>query len=309
MKCSEARGGWFTRADALAAGYTQSQLERQVRTGRWRRLCRDGYSVPAAWPDEKPWARARRMHVLTAKAVYHHAGAGAVLSHQTAAVMHGLPDWGLDLSRAHYTKASGRAGLRDGAYRHHAEVPIGDRCEREARLLTTPARAAVESACRASYEAAVVLFDACVHADLATPEEILAVAERMKRWTGAPTARAAAAFIDGRSESVGESRLRVLLADHGFPTPDVQVELRDSDGALVGRVDFVLPTVRLVIEFDGRVKYGEGSQAVFAEKRREDRIRELGYLVLRVSWSDLTDTVTLVARIRQAIARAARVAA
>lgn len=305
---SAARGGWFTRADAIEAGYAESQIELRVRTGQWLRLCRDGYVEPADWPDEKSWDRARRVHILTAKAVYERAGAQAVLSHQTATVLHGLPDWGLDLHRVHYTKESGRAGFREGAYRHHAQLPAEDRSIRDALLVTSPARAVVEAACGASYEPAVALFDACVREGLATADQIVEMAEKMKRWTGAPAARAAARFIDGRSESVGESRLRVFLANHHFPDPQLQAELHDSAGHLVARVDFLLPTIRLVIEFDGRVKYDSGSDSVFAEKRREDRIRELGYIVLRVTWSDLDQPAVLAARIRQAIARASQAA-
>ncbi len=56
----------------------------------------------------------------------------------------------------------------------------------------------------------------------------------------------------------------------------------------------------MVIEFDGRVKYGRGADEVdpfghrragrdvlWQEKRREDTLRELGYEVVRVVWSDL----------------------
>lgn len=44
----------------------------------------------------------------------------------------------------------------------------------------------------------------------------------------------------------------------------------------------------MLIEFDGTVKYTDGgSDALFREKRREDRIRALGYVVVRVIWADL----------------------
>jgi len=73
----------------------------------------------------------------------------------------------------------------------------------------------------------------------------------------------------------------------------------------------------VVVEFDGMVKYGRKRDAVdrwgnqltpqqvlVAEKRREDRIRELGYQVVRVVWSELDDPAGLARRIRAAINRA-----
>lgn len=60
----------------------------------------------------------------------------------------------------------------------------------------------------------------------------------------------------------------------------------------------------MVIEFDGLVKYaGSGADALIAEKRREDRLRDLGYEVVRVTWADLAHPAELVARIRRAIDR------
>ena len=79
---SEGRGGWFSRADALAAGYTDNQIRRRVRVGGWQRICRDAYVVPQPDPEEeKPWEKTRRIHRLRARIVYHRAGRGTVLSH------------------------------------------------------------------------------------------------------------------------------------------------------------------------------------------------------------------------------------
>ena len=66
---------------------------------------------------------------------------------------------------------------------------------------------------------------------------------------------------------------------------------------------FYLPDLGVVIEFDGRVKYEgrDGAQALAAEKRREDRIRALGYGIVRLTWRDLSNP----GRVREAIQRAA----
>ncbi|WP_256978973.1 MULTISPECIES: hypothetical protein [unclassified Rhodococcus (in: high G+C Gram-positive bacteria)] len=116
--------------------------------------------------------------------------------------------------------------------------------------------------------------------------------------------------MDGRSESIGESRARVLLHQLGY-SPQLQVQIVDDRG-FVGRVDFDLPDLETVVEFDGKVKYGryvpEGKSAadvMWEEKRREDRIRATGRQVVRIAWSDL-DHPELVDRMLRVAADRAR---
>ena len=90
----------------------------------------------------------------------------------------------------------------------------------------------------------------------------------------------------------------------GLPTPSLQSRFLRGD-TVVARVDFYFPPQRVVVEFDGMLKYRESAaEVVLAEKAREDALREIGLIVVRVIWDEL-DTPKLVAhRIRQAFARA-----
>ena len=108
---------------------------------------------------------------------------------------------------------------------------------------------------------------------------------------------------DPACESVGETRTRVLLRDLGLEVRS-QVRISDARG-LIGRVDFLVGE-RVVVEFDGMVKYGgaEGRRALQAEKAREDRLRDAGYVVVRLVWADLDDPQ----RVRDLVARAIRLA-
>ncbi|NUR15498.1 MAG: hypothetical protein HOQ13_04210, partial [Dermatophilaceae bacterium] len=56
------------------------------------------------------------------------------------------------------------------------------------------------------------------------------------------------------------------------------------------------------------VKYAD-REVVFAEKKREDRIRTLGYEVVRLTWDDLRDPERVRRLLVAALARAARRAA
>jgi hypothetical protein len=295
-----ARHGWFSRADAIESGYSDSELRRRLRAGQWSRLSRDVYVEPNTWPSEEPaWDRATRLHLLRTRAVVERMGGDVVVSHQSAAVLHGLPTWGLDLTKVHLTKATGRARSDAVADVHRSRFDPGEITVVDGLRVVTPARAITETTCVSSYEVGVVLADAALRQRLVTAEALVATADRHSYRTGAPAARAAARFADGLSESVGESRLRVLMANHGLPAPALQVEIRDADGRLVGRVDFLLPD-RLVVEFDGALKYGEAADAVLAEKWREDRLRDCGYRVVRASWADLDQPRATADRIRRA---------
>jgi very-short-patch-repair endonuclease len=80
---------------------------------------------------------------------------------------------------------------------------------------------------------------------------------------------------------------------------------------LIGRVDFLWDQYRTIGEFDGRLKYdGERRQTLYDEKRREDRLREAGFEVVRFGWADVQgEARALGRRLPAAFARAARRAA
>ena len=144
----------------------------------------------------------------------------------------------------------------------------------------------------------MVAADNALHSGLIKQEDLDSAAARVVGWPRSGRVRSLL-WLDARSESVGESRLRVHLS-LGIPVQP-QVVIRDRSGNFVARVDLWVEGTGVVVEFDGRVKYTEGGpEALFAEKRREDRLRRLGYVVVRVTWSDLGRPDRVIAWIRQA---------
>jgi hypothetical protein len=101
----------------------------------------------------------------------------------------------------------------------------------------------------------------------------------------------------------------VLIARFQVPTPVLQWEVPTRGRA--GRTDFAWPEQRTVGEFDGRIKYGRllrpGQQpgdAVFAEKLRDDAIRDAGFRVVRWVWDELDDFSDVAERLRRAFTAA-----
>ena len=91
------------------------------------------------------------------------------------------------------------------------------------------------------------------------------------------------------------------------PTPIPQYEVW-RQGVLVGRADFGWEKFRTLGEFDGKEKYGRllkpgqtAADAVFAEKRREDALRDLGWQIVRWIWEDLYHPEELRRRLERAL--------
>ncbi len=162
----------------------------------------------------------------------------------------------------------------------------------------------METAASGRLEGAVVAADVALAQGRCSVEDLHRLLEAAPPWTGRRRAAAMVRLVDPRSESVGESRLRLLMAGAGLSARS-QVRVVDN-GSVVARVDFLVGD-RVVVEFDGAVKYaGDASgRTLFDEKRREDRLRELGFEVVRVTWSDLDHPERVLARIDAALARVA----
>lgn len=119
-------------------------------------------------------------------------------------------------------------------------------------------------------------------------------------------------FSDGRSESPGETLSRIICWRAGLPAPTLQFDVFDDGGVLVGRTDFCWEAERTLGEFDGKVKYGRllppgdtAQDVVYREKRREDALRDLGWQVVRWSWTDLHRGWLVAERLQRAFDRAA----
>lgn len=176
--------------------------------------------------------------------------------------------------------------------------------------MTTVARTIVDLARTCGFEQGVVSADHALRSSRVAREALERSADLARRRSGIRTAHQVIAFADAGAESVGESRSRVMMTREGLPRPELQFPIFGPTGAVIARTDFRWPGFKTVGEFDGAEKYGRkrrpGQQAgdtVFQEKLREDRIRELGFTVVRWTWAELDDPPALADKIRRALAR------
>lgn len=93
----------------------------------------------------------------------------------------------------------------------------------------------------------------------------------------------------------------------GFPAPELQAEFRDALG-FVARTDFYWRELKIIGEFDGEAKYlndeylngGTAREAVLKEKKREDRLRAMGFKVVRWDWNTAIRPEKLLAKLEAA---------
>ncbi len=223
-------------------------------------------------------------------------------SYQSAAALHRIPVLGLP-EDIHFTADRRSGGRREGRafFLHASPLPPDEVTVVDGILTTTLARTAMDVARSGSFTDALVVLDGALRAG-ATHDEIALLTDRGRRRRGIALVRQTVPWADGRSESAGESLSRALMIRAGIPMPELQVEYREDDGEVFARVDFDWGG-RVVGEFDGLVKYGDATDVV-AEKRREDKLRALGIIVVRWTWNDLRNPEQFVAKLRRAFVTA-----
>lgn len=293
--------GVASGTELRALGTSDRDLTRAVRAGELVRIRKGAYVEGDLWRAAKPWER----HELRARAVFRsQAGTTAVLSHHSALAVHGVALHGVD-DRVHLLHTDGRRGRTDAGLRMHRPVPAPFVMEHEGIRVVAPAAACVQVAAQFGAEAGLVSADAALHRGLISQEDLATAMSgiRPDRWSRAPSSMVALA--DPRIESAAESRARWCFHVVGLDQPTPQVVLRDEWGEPWARLDFLVEDLGVVIEVDGLGKYGD-LRDLHAEKAREDRLRELGYEVVRLTWADLADPEVVRRKVERAVARARR---
>lgn len=297
--------GWVeltTRGGLRAEGYAEHEVRRMLREGA---LCPVG---PGAYVREELPPTGPARHLLLVLAARLRLSSDAVVSHVSAAVLHGLPVWGLPLDRVHITRSRRRSGARRGArvHVHCADLAADEVVEVDGVRVTSVERTLVDLGRTVPFEQAVVVADRALHRHLTDKSALRESCARRPRWPGLPAARRVIGFADARSLNPGESRSRVAIAAAGLPAPVLQWDVRTAAGAFVARVDFGWPRLRTVGEFDGRVKYGrdlrpgqDPAELLYAEKLREDAVRAEDLGMVRWGWVDLDRFAPVADRLRR----------
>jgi hypothetical protein len=286
-----------------AAGITDDEL-RRLRAQRRLTVVRRGAYVPSA---DRRLDDAVARHALTVRAAIRTMSPHAVVSHVSAAALHGLVLWDVPLDRVHVTRNRCSGGRRTTVLHvHTAGLDVDEVVEVDGVAVTSVPRTLADLARTLPFEQALVVADAALHGHRTTPAAFAEAVARAAGREGSPPARRVVAAADPRAESPGETRSRVAIARARIPPPVLQHDVPE----LGVRTDFYWEEFRTVGEFDGKAKYGrdlrpgqDPGEAVYREKRREDALRDLGLQVVRWTWDELSPFDAPAARLRRAFAR------
>ena len=297
LTLADAHDGVLTTRLAGEIGMGRAALSRAVRDGWLRHLARGLYAAG----DESAIPELRHLELCRALRLEY---PDAVLGGHSAVVAQGLPTWRVPLDRALLHRPVARQVGRSGAVIRHSDVSEG-LVDTEVGPASPPATALVQLALDHGSFAGVVSADAAVHRGLVTLDRLQEEVALRRRHRRVQQAAAMCRLVDGAAESAGESRLRTTLV-LGAIAVESQYVVRDEHGDVVGRADLRVKETNVLIEFDGLVKYRDGGvDALVREKRREDRFRALGWVVVRFTWADLENPARVIAAVRRAMAAAA----
>ncbi|MBB6627343.1 type IV toxin-antitoxin system AbiEi family antitoxin domain-containing protein [Nocardioides sp. KIGAM211] len=282
--------GLLLRRQALGTGMSPEEVRRRVRAGEWVAVRRGVYTTAALWECLDVYVG---RPLLVVRAASLNSVMPHVISHDSAALLHGLPLVWSPPALVHVTRF-GVLGhrTRHGVKHHQAPfrpeqvvlidgLPVLDRARTAADLGREHGLKQGVAAC----DAALRLGD--------SRRDLAAAVEAMRSWPYVTPARAAVELADDGAESIGESLSRVLLTETGVGQVETQFGLRDR--GVEAWCD--LRVGRHVIEFDGRVKYRrveDGGVAqrpvedvVWLEKQRQDFICGFKLGMSRLVWADL----------------------
>lgn len=295
----------FSRRDLNARGMSRYDIDRAVSVATLTRVGRDAYVLGG------PAETARQALVERSLAAMRRVDDGTVLSHASAAAVHGLPLWGLPTHIATASRHRPGHGRQDSGEMRTFSAPLDGAVTRVHGIpVTTPARTAVDIAREYRLDPAVCVADIALHRELATEAGLAHHVDLAAGRHGVGRARAMVALVEPAIESPLETRSRLAFGRAGLPEAEANVEIYDGDGVLLARPDFLWREWRLIGEGDGFEKYTLGGTdkesllaAIKSEKYRENRLMAQGFVIIRWTWSDLQHPRVLAARVRAALLR------
>ncbi|WP_253860012.1 endonuclease domain-containing protein [Prauserella alba] len=211
------------------------------------------------------------------------AGPGAVVSHGTAAVLHGCS--AAENGELHVTVPYGSTARSRGGLTVHRDRFAEDDVEfRYGLPVLSLAPTLVELLCVERRWVALATVDQAL---AAVPDDeagalVQSIRSRLDLRDdrrGVPGGQALLQLATGAAESPQESRLRLLVVDAGFPAPIPQFQVFDLRGRLSYVFDLAWPDVKIALEYDGYEAH-EDRGAYDAERDR--RMAERGWLTVRV---------------------------
>jgi len=267
------QAGVISRRQVLDAGLNDKAIARRLTRGRWQQLYWGVYATFNGPLPRETWLWAAVLR----------AGDGAVLSHQTAAELHGLID--APAEAIHITIPATRRVVTPGLV-----IRISNRIEEATQPNRDPPRTTVEETVLDMAGLARTFDDACGWITKAcgkrlTTEEKLrdALAKRKKMHWREELNDVLAAAGDGIHSVLEYRYLRDVERAHGLPRSTHQVRVV-IEGKTVYR-DVYYEQYQLAVELDGRLAHPDDER--WRDHRRDNQASAQGVETRRYGWRDV----------------------
>ena len=261
----------FSLDEARQYGLTRHQLV----GASWRRIAAGFYA----------WHEIADSPGILLIAAHRRLPDSAVFSGRTAAWLHGLDLPPCDPVEATLPSQSRIAHVAGISVRR-ADLGAREVTRRRGLHTTSVVRTLADLGRRLPIMDAVAVLDSALHRRLLKRCHLESWLDSHKRFPGTARLRRAIELAEPATESVMETQLRLLLVLAGLPRPQAQVSLHDDSGRFVGRPDLYYPPQRLAVEYDGSAH----RESLTADNRRQNRMVNAGFKLLRFSAADVLST-------------------
>jgi very-short-patch-repair endonuclease len=278
--------GIVTRHQLLGLGFGPRSIEHRIAQGRLHHVMHGIYAV--GWPTLTP--KRRWMAAVLAS------GAGAMLSHRSAAAL-----WGIAKERPGRIDISVRRRCelrRPGLHiRSRTALAAADILEHEGIPVTSPTRTLVDLATELSPLGIERAVNEADKRDLVNPETLRLALDACAGQPGAPTLRK---LLDKRTFRLSDSDLEIffrpIAVEAGLPFPLSKQIVNGWE------VDFYWPDFGLVVETDG-LRYHRTASTQTRDARRDRAHALAGMTPLRFTHYEIKHEAE---RVRAELNRAAR---
>lgn len=276
----------MSRAQLIELGFSKDMIWRRQHIGGWARVGA-GYRL-FDMPDAIGRARAACAVLPT-----------AVVSHETAALIHGLRPVSDQVAAVTVSPGSTHEIPHVEVHRADDLAPL-DVVRSGGVPVTSPARTVVDLAAGCSLGEMLAVIHNAVDDRLVVHESIREVVERIGRRgkPGIALIRDLLGEPDGDGMTPLERRGAEVLRDGGLDGFETEFPMPWSPAR---RFDVAFPRARLAVEWDS-VRW-HGTRTGFDRDRRRDREASLhGWRVLRFTWADLEDPPRVTDEVRRVLA-------
>ena len=275
--------GLISRAQALEAGMTRHQIQRQLDRRRWR-VPAAGIYHNAAVP-ETPHSR-----LLAACLAY-----GGLASHRAAAALHGIDGFQLARPEIVVAKRSGRSVASVRLHRS-TQMDLAKPVDRGGIPCTGLPRTVLDLAAVVGHRQLESAVDCVLRDGRLTYGHLYETVASHSR-PGRNGLTRLRAVLDARCGddpvplSDWSRWVHDLLVESGLGRPVLEYAVHDGAGHFLAQVDLAYPSRRLAIELDS-VRWHHNRESFVKDRRRRNQLQAAGWDVLNFTWEDYADRPT-----------------